>query len=77
MVSPSTSPVVVTVAVSVSVELTGSGERTIVGAGGGGFLMLYCPSANKTRLRKALSTSGLREMSYDFDFEGTKVLVNL
>ena len=49
----------------------------IVGAGGGGFLMLYCPSANKTRLRKALSTSGLREMSYDFDFEGTKVLVNL
>ena len=35
MVSPSMSPVVETVAVKVSVELTGSGDNTIVGAGGG------------------------------------------
>ena len=48
----------------------------IMGAGGGGFFMLYCPNNCKARLRHALSAAGLREMSYDFDFEGTKVLVN-
>lgn len=48
----------------------------IMGAGGGGFFMFYCPNSHKTRLRKALTAAGLREMSYDFDFEGAKVLVN-
>lgn len=49
----------------------------IVGAGGGGFLMLYCPTDRKAHLRQALSEAGLREMSYDFDFEGAKTIVNL
>lgn len=48
----------------------------IIGAGGGGFFMFYCPTANKPRLRQALTQAGLREMPYDFDFEGAKVLVN-
>ncbi|HDM78189.1 MAG TPA: galactokinase [Deltaproteobacteria bacterium] len=48
----------------------------IIGAGGGGFLMLYCPDDTKKAVRRALATEGLREMSYDFDFEGAKVLVN-
>lgn len=48
----------------------------IVGAGGGGFLMLYCPNGCKTKVRQAMSAAGLNEMSYDFDFEGAKVLVN-
>ena len=48
----------------------------IMGAGGGGFFMFYCPNGCKVRLRKALKESGLREMPYDFDFEGAKVLVN-
>ena len=48
----------------------------IVGAGGGGFLMLYCPNASKGAVRHALTAEGLREMQYDFDFEGAKVLVN-
>ena len=48
----------------------------IMGAGGGGFFMFYCPVKHKRRLRRALSAEGLREMSYDFDFEGAKVLVN-
>ncbi len=47
----------------------------VMGAGGGGFLMLCCPT-HKARLRRALSETGLREMPYDFDFEGAKVLVN-
>ena len=49
----------------------------IIGAGGGGFLMLYCPSERKAALREALSAAGLREMSYDFDFEGAKTIVNM
>jgi D-glycero-alpha-D-manno-heptose-7-phosphate kinase len=48
----------------------------IMGAGGGGFFMLYCPNNHKAQMRRALAAAGLREMSYDFDFEGAKVLVN-
>jgi D-glycero-alpha-D-manno-heptose-7-phosphate kinase len=48
----------------------------VMGAGGGGFFMFYCPNASKSKVRKALLGTGLREMSYDFDFEGAKVLVN-
>ena len=49
----------------------------IMGAGGGGFFMFYCPNSHKPGLRKALAEAGLREMRYNFDFEGAKVLVNL
>lgn len=49
----------------------------IMGAGGGGFFMFYCPNSHKAGLRKALAEAGLREMRYNFDFEGAKVLVNL
>ncbi|MFC2036529.1 galactokinase [Chloroflexota bacterium] len=48
----------------------------IMGAGGGGFFMFFCPNKHKTRLRSSLAAEGLREMPYDFDFEGAKVLVN-
>jgi D-glycero-alpha-D-manno-heptose-7-phosphate kinase len=48
----------------------------IMGAGGGGFFMFYCSNNHKAQLRKALESAGLREMPYDFDFEGAKVLVN-
>ncbi|MDZ7336959.1 MAG: galactokinase [candidate division KSB1 bacterium] len=48
----------------------------IMGAGGGGFFMFYCPNNHKAQLRQALRAAGLREMHYDFDFEGAKVLVN-
>jgi D-glycero-alpha-D-manno-heptose-7-phosphate kinase len=44
----------------------------LVGAGGGGFLMFY--AEDKTRLRHALANSGLREIRFRFDFEGTKVV---
>jgi D-glycero-alpha-D-manno-heptose-7-phosphate kinase len=48
----------------------------VMGAGGGGFFMFYCPNHSKSKVRKALTEAGLREMPYDFDFEGAKVLVN-
>ena len=44
----------------------------LVGAGGGGFLLFY--TEEKTRLRRALCESGLREVRWRFDFEGTAVL---
>jgi D-glycero-alpha-D-manno-heptose-7-phosphate kinase len=46
----------------------------LVGAGGGGFLMLY--AADKVRLRQAMRTEGLQEVRFRFDFEGAKVLAS-
>jgi D-glycero-alpha-D-manno-heptose-7-phosphate kinase len=48
----------------------------IMGAGGGGFFMFCCTNSRKAQLRQSLAAEGLREMPYDFDFEGAKVLVN-
>lgn len=48
----------------------------ISGAGGGGFLMLYCEE-NKARLREAMRTAGLRELKFRFDFEGSKVVFDV
>lgn len=48
----------------------------ITGAGGGGFLMLYCDTEVQAMVRDALEVEGLREMSFGFDFKGAHVLVN-
>ena len=45
----------------------------LIGAGGGGFLMFY--AADKARLRRALNQTGLREVRFRFDFEGTKTVI--
>jgi D-glycero-alpha-D-manno-heptose-7-phosphate kinase len=44
----------------------------LIGAGGGGFLMVY--SEDKTKLRRALTAAGLREVRLRFDFEGTMLM---
>lgn len=44
----------------------------LVGAGGCGFLMFYTPQP--TRLRDAMSSVGLVETRFNFDFEGTRVV---
>ena len=46
----------------------------LIGAGGGGFLMLY--TEDKTRLRAAMRSAGLREVRLQFDFSGTSVLAH-
>ena len=48
----------------------------ISGAGGGGFLMLYCEQ-NKARLREAMRRAGLRELNFRFEFEGSKVVFDM
>jgi len=45
----------------------------ISGAGGGGFLMFYCEE-KKSQVREAMRSAGLRELSFRFDFEGSKVV---
>lgn len=45
----------------------------LIGAGGGGFLLFH--TTDKPRLRRAMVGSGLREVRFRFDFEGTKVLI--
>ena len=46
----------------------------LIGAGGGGFLMLY--TEDKTRLRSAMRNANLREVRMQFDFSGTSVLAH-
>lgn len=48
----------------------------ISGAGGGGFLMLYCEE-RKAELREAMRSAGLRELHFRFDFEGSKVIFDI
>jgi len=48
----------------------------ISGAGGGGFLMLYCEE-RKPELREAMRNAGLRELHFRLDFEGSKVIFDI
>ena len=46
----------------------------IVGAGGGGFLLFV--TSQKTQLRNSMKSYGLREVSFNFDHEGSKLIVS-
>jgi D-glycero-alpha-D-manno-heptose-7-phosphate kinase len=48
----------------------------ISGAGGGGFLMLYCEE-KRPQVREAMRAAGLRELKFRFDFEGSKVVFDV
>ena len=45
----------------------------LVGAGGGGFLLFYC-DGNKVPLREAMKKAGLKELPFNFDRDGCKIL---
>ncbi|MFC1988434.1 hypothetical protein ACFLVJ_01195 [Chloroflexota bacterium] len=49
----------------------------LIGAGGGGFLMFYCPNNDKSALADAMKKEGLRPMRFHFDFWGARILVNM
>lgn len=49
----------------------------LMGAGGGGFLMLFVPRSKRAAVRAAVSAEGLREMPFAFDYDGGKVLLNI
>ena len=44
----------------------------IIGAGGGGFLMLYCPGP-KTKLLEEMAKKSVFPMWFRFEFEGAKI----
>jgi D-glycero-alpha-D-manno-heptose-7-phosphate kinase len=48
----------------------------LMGAGGGGFLMLLAEPANIRRVRESLAADGLRQMPFQFDLEGAKTLLD-
>lgn len=54
----------------------GAAGGKITGAGGGGFLLLYCEEKYQPAVRDALAAQGSKEMRFAFDFHGCRVLVN-
>lgn len=48
----------------------------IIGAGGGGFLMLYCPK-NPTKLEKFMADRGMPRIHYGIDVDGSTVVGNI
>jgi D-glycero-alpha-D-manno-heptose-7-phosphate kinase len=48
----------------------------LIGAGGGGFLMLYCNNGHKPRIIESVQKMGLSWHRFHFDFDGAKILVN-
>ena len=47
----------------------------IAGAGGGGFMLLYCPPERQPAVREALD--GLKELPFSLERDGTKVIFNV
>lgn len=47
----------------------------LIGAGGGGFLLFYAEE-EKAKLRHAMRGAGLKEVRFQFDFEGTKLVIS-
>jgi len=48
----------------------------VTGAGGGGFLMIYCEAPCHAVVTETLEARGLKRMDFRFESEGARVLVN-
>ncbi|HEX7587052.1 MAG TPA: GHMP kinase [Anaerolineae bacterium] len=48
----------------------------LAGAGGGGFLMIFCEPTRQPAVTSALESQGLKRMAFRFESEGARVLVN-
>lgn len=48
----------------------------ITGAGGGGFLLLYCEAEYQPAVRQAVLKEGAQEMAFGFDMLGAQVIAN-
>lgn len=48
----------------------------VAGAGGGGFLMLYCEPEHRPAVTQALQAQGLKRMDFRFETTGARVLMN-
>jgi len=48
----------------------------ITGAGGGGFLMLYCEPEHQVAVTRELEAKGLKRMDFRFETDGARILLN-
>lgn len=48
----------------------------LAGAGGGGFMMLYCKDGKQDAVTAAMEAVGLQRMNYNFENGGARVLLN-
>lgn len=48
----------------------------ITGAGGGGFLLLYCERPYQAAVREAMKARNVPEMAFEFDMQGAQCIVN-
>ncbi|MHB0912360.1 MAG: GHMP family kinase ATP-binding protein [Armatimonadota bacterium] len=48
----------------------------VAGAGGGGFLLLYCPPERHMPVRDRMRELGLRELAFSLERDGSKVIFN-
>ena len=46
----------------------------LIGAGGGGFLMFY--ASDREKLRKKMLQNRLEEVRFNFDFQGTQIILS-
>ncbi|PWI48897.1 GHMP kinase [Candidatus Heimdallarchaeota archaeon B3_Heim] len=53
---------------------TGAIGGKILGSGGGGFLLLYCPENKQREVRKSLAN--LQEVDFEFDHKGSRIVYN-
>lgn len=49
----------------------------LMGAGGGGFFMLYTRPADKRRVIEVMTARGLRQLRFRFDVDGARIVANL
>lgn len=49
----------------------------IAGAGGGGFLMLYCPQKSSAKLTQFMEEQGMLRLPYRAEYEGSRVITNV
>jgi len=55
----------------------GASAGKITGAGGGGFLLLYCHEEAQEAVTEALEERGLKRMNFHFDQQGATVVLNV
>lgn len=54
----------------------GASGGKITGAGGGGFLLLFCVPERQEAVRSAFRTEGIQEMAFALDNNGAQLIVN-
>jgi D-glycero-alpha-D-manno-heptose-7-phosphate kinase len=48
----------------------------LMGAGGGGFFMFYCPNGKRPVLTESMTKMGLRREKFQIDWDGARIMLN-